>query len=110
MQSRSRGASWPTCRMGPSPPVSSLSRHSSMTRSVVFGTAAESLDGQRSRDYIARMIAQDGTVRWSWERVVPVMFETRILSFPGLGTVGLGATQGRQIRVGQPCRLTCFAV
>jgi hypothetical protein len=77
---------------------------------VVFGTAAESLDGEQSRDYVARMMARDGAVRWSWDRVVPVLFETTILSFAVLGTVGFEDAQGRALGVRQPFRLTCVAV
>jgi hypothetical protein len=77
---------------------------------VVFGTAAESLDAEQSRDYVARMVAQDGAVRWSWDLVVPVLFETTVLSFAVLGTVGFEDAQGRAVGVRQPFRLTCVAV
>jgi len=77
---------------------------------VVFGTAAESLDGGQSRAYVARMLAQDGVVRWSWDRVVPVLFETTVLSFAVVGTVGFEDAQGRALGARQPFRLTCVAV
>jgi len=78
---------------------------------VVFGAAGEGLDAEQSRDYVARMVAQDGTVRWSWDRVVPVLFEpTTVLSFAVLGSVGLEDAQGRVLGVRQRFRLTCLAV
>lgn len=77
---------------------------------VVFGTAASNLDGEQSRDYIARMIARDGTVRWSWDQVVPVLFETTVVSFAVVGSVGFEDAQGRALGERQPFRLTGVAV
>src|ERR1700709_1104700 len=77
---------------------------------VVFGTAAENVDAEQSRDYVARMLAQDGTVRWSWDRVIPVLFEATVLSFAVIGTVGFEDEQGRALGARQPFRLTCVAL
>jgi SnoaL-like domain len=77
---------------------------------VVFGTAAENLDVEQSRDYIARMMAQDGVVRWGWDRVVPLLFETTVLAFAVVGTVGFQDAQGRVLGARHAFRLTCLAV
>jgi ketosteroid isomerase-like protein len=77
---------------------------------VVFGTAAENLDGEQSRSYVAGMLGRDGTVRWSWDRVVPVLIETTALSFAVVGTVGFEDPQGGALGARQPFRLTCVAV
>jgi len=77
---------------------------------VVFGAAGEGLDTEQSRDYVARMIAQDGTVRWEWDRVVPLLFEMSILAFAVRGTVGFEDAQGVTLGARQPFRLTCVAV
>jgi len=77
---------------------------------VVFGSAAEGLDGEQSRAYVAGMLAREGTVRWSWYRVVPVLFEPTFLAFGVVGTVGFDDAQGHPLGVRQPFRLTCVAL
>src|SRR4051794_12216409 len=74
---------------------------------VVFGTAAENLDAEQSREYIAGMLAREGAVRWAWDRVVPVLFESTVLSFAVIGTVGFEDAQGQALGARQPFRLTC---
>src|SRR4051794_20880694 len=77
---------------------------------VVFGTAAENVDAEQSRDYIAGMMAREGAVRWEWDRVVPVLFEKTVLSFAVIGTVGFEDAHGQDLGARQPFRLTCVAV
>ena len=77
---------------------------------VVFGAAGEGLDGEGSRAYVAGMLARDGTVRWSWDRVLRVLFEPTILAFGVIGSVGFEDAQGQTLGVRQPFRLTCVAV
>lgn len=77
---------------------------------VVFGAAGAGLDGKQSRAYVAGMLARDGTVRWNWDRVIPVLFETTVLAFGVVGSVGFEDAQGQTLGVRQPFRLTCVAV
>jgi len=77
---------------------------------VVFGTAAENVDGGQSRAYVAGMLAREGTVRWSWDRVIPVLAEPAVLAFGVIGTVGFEDAQGQALGERQPFRLTCVAV
>jgi SnoaL-like protein len=77
---------------------------------VVFGAAGEGLDAEHSKDYVSRMMAQDGVVRWGWDRVVPVLSERAVLVFAVLGTVGFEDAQGRALGGRTPFRLTCVAV
>ena len=34
---------------------------------VLFGTSAENLDRKQSGDYVARVLSQDGVIRWGWD-------------------------------------------
>ena len=77
---------------------------------VVFGAAGEGLDGEQSRAYVARMMAPEVTVRWSWDRVIPVLTDATVLSFAVRGTVGFDDAHGRPLGARQPFRLTCIAV
>lgn len=77
---------------------------------VVFGAAGEGLDAEQSRAYVARMLAPEITVRWSWDRVVPVLVEATVLSFAVLGTVGFDDANGQELGARQTFRLTCVAV
>ena len=77
---------------------------------VVFGAGGEGLDPEQSRAYVARMMAPEVTVRWSWDRVIPVLTDATVLSFAVRGTVGFDDAHGRPLGARQPFRLTCIAV
>ena len=77
---------------------------------VVFGAAGQGLDAEHSKDYVSGMLAQDGVVRWGWDRVVPVLTEPTVLVFAVVGTVGFDDAQGRALGERSPFRLTCVAV
>jgi hypothetical protein len=77
---------------------------------VVFGTAAENLDRAQSLDYVARVLSQDGTVRWGWDEVVPVLNEPDVVVFAVVGTVGFEDAQGQPDGERDVFRLTCVAV
>jgi len=77
---------------------------------VIFGTAAENLDRTQSSDYVARVLSQDGTVRWGWDQVVPVLNEPDVVVFAVVGTVGFQDAQGQPDGERDAFRLTCVAV
>ena len=77
---------------------------------VLFGTAAVNLDRAETDDYIARVMDQEGTLRWGWDRVVPVHGGPGVLAFAVVGTVGFDDAQGRQVGERDAFRLTCVAV
>ena len=77
---------------------------------VVFGAGGQGLDAEQSKDYVSRMLAQGGVVRWGWDRVLPVLAEPTVLVFAVVGTVGFDDAQGRPLGERSPFRLTCVAV
>ena len=77
---------------------------------VVFGAGGQGLDAEQSKDYVSRMLAQGGVVRWGWDRVLPVLAEPTVLVFAVVGTVGFDDAQGRALGERSPFRLTCVAV
>ncbi|WP_191907953.1 nuclear transport factor 2 family protein [Nocardioides cynanchi] len=77
---------------------------------VVFGAAGQGLDAEHSRDYVSSMLAQDGVVRWDWDRVVPVLAEPTVVVFAVVGTVGFDDAQGQALGERSAFRLTCVAV
>ena len=77
---------------------------------VLFGTAAESVGRAQTSAYLARVLAQDGTIRWAWDRVVPVFHEPGVLVFAAVGTVGVEDARGRPVGRRDAFRLTCVAV
>jgi hypothetical protein len=77
---------------------------------VVFGAGGQGLDAEQSKDYVSRMLAQDGVVRWGWDQVLPVLAEPTVLVFAVVGTVGFDNAQGRAVGERSSFRLTCIAV
>jgi uncharacterized protein (TIGR02246 family) len=77
---------------------------------VLFGTAAANLDRAQTTAYLARVVSQDGTIRWEWEHVLPLLGKSDALVFAAIGTVGLDDAQGRPIGKRDTFRLTCVAV
>ncbi|MGC4113052.1 MAG: nuclear transport factor 2 family protein [Nocardioides sp.] len=77
---------------------------------VVFGAAGKGLDAEHSRAYVSRMLAAEGTVRWGWDRVVPVVTEPELLVFAVHGSVGFDDSSGHAIGERSPFRLTVVAV
>lgn len=77
---------------------------------VLFGTAAESVDRAQSSDYVARVLSLDGTLRWGWDQVIPVLHEADVIAFAVVGTVGFDDVQGQPDGERDAFRLTCVAV
>jgi hypothetical protein len=77
---------------------------------VLFGSAAANLDRKQSDAYVARVLEQEGTLRWGWDQVVPVLSEPAVLAFAVVGTVGFDDAQGQSIGERDAFRLTCVAV
>lgn len=77
---------------------------------VLFGTAAENLDRAQTTAYLARVLAQDGTIRWAWDSVIPVFHEPGVVVFAAVGTVGFEDAQGQPVGRRDAFRLTCVAV
>lgn len=77
---------------------------------VLFGTAAANLDRQQSRRYLAKVIAQDGVIRWDFQQVVTLVSAPGLLSFAAVGTVGFDDDAGRPTGPRDRFRLTCVAV
>ena len=77
---------------------------------VLFGTAAENLDRDQTMAYLERVLAQDGTIRWSWDRVIPVFHVPSAVAFAVVGTVGFEDALGRSLGQRDSFRLTCVAV
>jgi len=75
---------------------------------VLFGTAAANMDRRETIAYITEVIAQEGTVRW--DSVVPLVDQSGLLVFAGVGTVGFEDTQGRPDGPREAFRLTVVAV
>ena len=53
---------------------------------------------------------QEGTLRWGWDQVVPVLNEPGVLAFAVVGTVGFEDAQGQSVGERDAFRLTCVAV
>jgi ketosteroid isomerase-like protein len=62
---------------------------------VLFGTAAANMDRRETTSYLARVVAQEGTIRWTWDTVVPLVDEPGLLVFAVVGTVGMVDSAGR---------------
>lgn len=77
---------------------------------VLFGTAAESLDRDQTTAYLERVLSQDGTIRWAWDRVIPVFHEPGAVVFAATGTVGFEDAQGQSLGQRDTFRLTGVAV
>jgi uncharacterized protein (TIGR02246 family) len=77
---------------------------------VVFGTAAESFDRSQTMAYLARVVAQEGTIRWEWNRVAPLVSVPGLLSFAVVGTVGFDDEVRKSDGDRYAFRLTCVAV
>jgi uncharacterized protein (TIGR02246 family) len=77
---------------------------------VLFGTAAANLDREQSERYLEAVVAQDGVIRWGWDRVLPLVHEPELLVFSVVGSVGFDDADGRAIGERDDFRLTCVAV
>ena len=77
---------------------------------VLFGTAAANLDRQQTTDYLERVVAQDGFIRWDFEDVVTLVSAPGFVSFAAVGTVGFDDETGRATGPRDGFRLTCVAV
>jgi uncharacterized protein (TIGR02246 family) len=75
---------------------------------VLFGTAAANLDRNETMAYLARVVAQDGIIKWEWDRVAILVSAPALLCFAVLGTVGFEEAAGTADR--DVFRLTCVAV
>ena len=77
---------------------------------VLFGTAAANLDRDQTLAYLARVLAQEGTIRWEWDCVAPLVTAPDLLAFAAVGTVGLDDADGRAEGARDTIRLSCVAV
>ena len=77
---------------------------------VLFGTAAANMDRHETMSYLGRVVAQEGTIRWTWDTVVPLVAELGVLVFAVVGTVGMVDSAGRPDGERDGFRLTCVAV
>ena len=77
---------------------------------VLFGTAAATMDRADTLSYLARVVAQEGTIRWTWDTVVPLVDEPGLLVFAVVGTVGMVDSTGRPDGQRGGFRLTGVAV
>jgi hypothetical protein len=77
---------------------------------VLFGSAAESVGADEVRAYLLRVLEHDASLRWEWDRVIPLLHEPGALAFSVIGTVGFDDESGNRIGEREPFRLTCLAV
>ena len=77
---------------------------------VVFGTAAANVGAEEVRAYLTRVVEQDGTLRWEWDHIVPLLSDPTALAFAVIGTVGFDDEAGAAVEDRDPFRLTCVAV
>jgi ketosteroid isomerase-like protein len=77
---------------------------------VLFGTAAANMDRDETISYLARVVGQEGTIRWTWDTVVPLVDEPELLVFAVVGTVGMVDSTGRPDGQRDEFRLTGVAV
>lgn len=77
---------------------------------VLFGTAVANLDRAQTDAYVERVLDHEGTLRWGWDQVLPVLSEPGVLAFAVVGTVGFEDTRGKSVGERDAFRLTCVAV
>jgi uncharacterized protein (TIGR02246 family) len=77
---------------------------------VLFGTAAAMVGADEVRSYLLRVVQQDGTLRWEWNRVIPLLSEPAMIAFAVIGTVGFDDETGAAADDRDAFRLTCVAV
>jgi uncharacterized protein (TIGR02246 family) len=77
---------------------------------VLFGTAAANMDRHETISYLARVVAQEGTIQWTWDTVVPLVDEPELLVFAVVGTVAMVDSTGRLDGQRDGFRLTGVAV
>jgi uncharacterized protein (TIGR02246 family) len=77
---------------------------------ALFGTAAANMDRRESTSYLTQVIAPQATIRWEWDRVVPIVDGSGLLVFAVVGTVGFEDSEGRPDGRRDAFRLTCVAV
>ena len=77
---------------------------------VLFGTAAANLDREQTLSYLRAVVGQEGTIRWVFDDVVPLVSEPGVLCFAAVGTVGFDDETGQPDGDRDPFRLTCVAV
>lgn len=77
---------------------------------VLVGTAAANMNRHETISYLAQVVAQEGTIRWTWDTVVPLVDEPGLLVFVVVGTVGMVDSAGRPDGQRDEFRLTGVAV
>lgn len=77
---------------------------------VLFGTAAANVDREQTVAYLALAIAQDGIIRWTWDRLSVLVSAPGLLTFAVLGTVGFEDSLGLPVDERSPYRLTCVVI
>ena len=77
---------------------------------VLFGTAAANIGRHETLDYLHRVLAQDGTIRWHWKQVEPLLAEPGVICFAVVGSVGFDFAGGEPDRDRDAFRLTILAV
>jgi uncharacterized protein (TIGR02246 family) len=77
---------------------------------VLFGTVAANVDREQTLAYVQAVLAQEGTIRWEFEQVLPVVHTPDVLAFACVGSVGFDDEAGHPDGDRQPFRLSCVAV
>jgi hypothetical protein len=77
---------------------------------VLFGSASQSIGARQARAYVERVLDQEGSIRWGWDQVVPLLDGPGVLVFAVVGTVGFEDAQGGPLGDRDPFRMTCIAV
>lgn len=77
---------------------------------VLFGTAVANTDRRESLDYLSAVVAQPGTIGWTWDTVLPIVDESELLVFAVVGTVGFDEGGAGSVTERDAFRLTIVAV
>jgi uncharacterized protein (TIGR02246 family) len=77
---------------------------------VLFGTAAANLDRDETMAYLARIVAQEGIIKWDWDRVAVLVSAPALLCFAVLGTAWFEDAVGKPDGDRDVFRLTGVAV
>jgi uncharacterized protein (TIGR02246 family) len=77
---------------------------------VLFGTAAANIGRHESITYLHRVLAQEGTIRWHWKQVEPLLAEPEVICFAVVGSVGFESADGEPEGQRDAFRLTILAV
>ena len=77
---------------------------------VLFGTAAANIGRHETIAYLHRVLAQDGTIRWHWKQVEPLLAEPGVICFAVVGSVGFEFPGDEPDGARDAFRLTILAV